>query len=285
MSSPSCKWMLLVILLLVPLRPAAAQRDAACPRGQAKVTQVVEDGTWETADGRTIRSNQCIAVPASIEAGGSGSITIAFGGTDPPSKTYSCENDTGCRVPISAPPKMIPDSGGEAVALKIWASMKQPRLSLSAEKSTMAYVRGGAGRLSDGVVPLTGAQLDLAPAFQNMPEGEYWLQLVPLSVPGKPLGPFHITWNASHSAAVSNSELRPGLYDLVLLEETGEAEGSEAWILAAEPPIYASASADFEAAVKVSARWSRDTAPSALRAILRAYLESLGPQQSGRTAP
>ncbi len=161
----------------------------------------------------------------------------------------------------------------------------KPRLSLSPEKSAMTYVRGGSGRLSDGVVPLNGTQMDLAPAFQKMPEGEYWLRLIPLSVPAKPLGPFHIVWSASHSAILSNPEFRPGLYDLVLLEETGEEEGSQAWIMAAEPPTYGAASADFDDAVKVSAQWSRDASPSALRTILRAYLESLGPQAASRTAP
>ena len=71
----------------------------------------------------------------------------------------------------------------------------------------------------------------------------------------------------------------------MLLEETGEEEGSQAWILAAEPPAYGPASADFGDAVKVSEQWSRDASPSALRTILRAYLESLEPQASGRSAP
>jgi len=285
MSSLLRKWMLLFILLLVPVRLAAGQQDSACPAGQAKVAQVVEDGSWETAEGRAIHAGQCISVPASVEAGAPGSITVFFGGSDPTPKTFSCANEAGCRVPISPPPRTNVSGGVKTGAEKIWASMKTPRLSLLPDRSTMAYVRGGAGRLSDGVVLLTGTQLELAPAFQKMAEGEYWLQLVPLTVPAKPIGPFHIIWNASHSALVSNPELRPGLYDLVLLEETGELEGSEAWILAAEPPLYGSASADFEGAVKVSGQWSSDTAPSALRAILRAYLESLGPQESGRTAP
>jgi hypothetical protein len=285
MSSPPCKWMLLLILLFVPVRLAAGQQGNACPTGQAKVAQVVEDGSWETAEGRTIHAGECISIPVSVEAGAPGSITIFFGGSDPMPKTYSCENEAGCRVLISPPPRTKVSGGTKAGAEKIWAAMKTPRLSLLPDRSTMAYVRGGVGRLSDGVVLLTGTQLELAPAFQTMPEGDYWLRLVPLTVPAKPIGPFHITWNASHSAVVSNPELRPGLYDLVLLEETGEEEGSQAWILAAEPPIYASASADFEAAVKVSAQWSSDTAAGALRAILRAYLESLGPRESGRTAP
>jgi hypothetical protein len=285
MNSPLCKLMLLIALMLVPARFAAAQQTSACAAGHAKVVQVVEEGSWETAEGRTIRSGQCISVPASVEAGAAGSLTIFFGGNDPTPKSYLCENEAGCRVPISAPAKSDLNAGAKARAGKILASLMKPRLSLTPEKGTMAYVRGGEGRLSEGVVPLSGTQLDLAPAFQKMPEGEYWLQLVSLSVPAKAIGPFHIVWSANHSAVVSNPEFRPGLYDLVLLEETGEAEGSQAWILAAEPPAYASAAADFEDAVKVSAQWSRDTSPGALRAILRAYLESLGPQGSGRTAP
>lgn len=280
MNSPLCKSILILILMLVPVRFAAAQQTNACPPGKAKVVQAMEDGSWETAEGRTIRAGQCISVPASVEAGAPGSITIFFGGNDPMPKTYSCENEAGCRVPIALPPKTNVDPSWKIRAHKIEAALNGPRLSLSPEKSTMTYVRGGSGRLSDGVVPLNGTQMDLAPAFQKMPEGEYWLRLVPLSVPAKPLGPFHIVWNAGHSAVVSNPEFGPGLYDLVLLEETGEEEGSQAWILAAEPSAYASESADFADAVKVSARWSRDDSPSALRAILRAYLESLGPQNS-----
>jgi len=285
MNSPLCKLMLLIALMLVPARLAAAQQASACAAGQAKVVQVVEEGSWETAEGRTIRTGQCISVPASVEAGAHGSITIFFGGDEPLPKTYLCENEAGCRVPISAPPKAKHDPAWKVRAEKIEAALMKPRLSLSPEKGAMTYVRGANGRLSDGVVPLTGSQMDLAPAFQKMPEGEYWLQLVPLTVPAKPLGPFHIVWNSSHSAVVSNPEFRPGLYDLVLLEETGEEQGSQAWILAAEPATYASASADFEDAVKVSEQWSSDASPGALRAILRAYLESLGPAGSGRAAP
>ncbi len=279
MRSSLCKSMLLLISMLVPVSLAAAQQSNACPPGKAKVIEAVEDGSWETAEGRTIRAGQCISIPASVEAGAPGSsLTVFFGGSDPMPKTYSCDNEAGCRVPISAPPKTKLDPVWKIRAEKIESAMMKPRLSLSPEKGAMSYVRGGNSRLSDGVVPLTGMQMDLAPVFQKMPAGEYWLQLVPLSVPAKPLGPFHILWNSSHSAVVSNPEFRPGLYDLALLEETGEAEGSQAWILAAEAPAYASASADFEDAVKVSEQWSRDASPAAVRTILRAYLESLGPQ-------
>jgi hypothetical protein len=285
MISPLSKFMLVSIVMLIPAHLAAAQHPNACAPGQAKVIEVVEDGSWETAEGRTIRTGQCISVPASVEAGAQGSITVFFGGDELLPKTYKCENEAGCRVPISAPAKAKHDSAWKVRAEKIEAALMKPRLSLLPEKGAMTFVRGGIGRLSDGVVPLAGAQMDLAPAFQKMPEGEYWLQLVPLSVPSKPLGPFHIVWNSSRSAVISNPEFRPGLYDLVLLEETGEAEGSQAWILAAEPGGYASASADFADAVKVSEQWSRDASPSALHAILRAYLESLGPAGSGHAAP
>ena len=279
------KSVLILLLLLVSARVAAAQHTNACAPGHAKVIQVMEDGNWETAEGRSIRTGQCISVPASVEAGAPGSITIFFGGSDPMPKTFTCENEAGCRVPLAPPPKANADARWRVRAQKIEASLMKPRLSLSPEKGAMTYVRGGSGRLSDGVVPLTGTQMDLSPAFQNMPEGEYWLRLVPLSVPAKPLGPFHIIWSANHAAIVSNPEFSPGLYDLVLLEETGEEEGSRAWILAAEPPAYASSSADFADAVKVSAQWSTDASPSALRTILRAYLESLGPQAAGQSAP
>ena len=287
MNSPLRKSILLLVSVLASAGFASAQQTSgACSAGQVKVIQVVEDGNWETAEGRSIRSGQCIKVPASVEAGAHGSITIFFGGNDPMPKTFPCENEAGCRVPISAPPKSNTDARWRLRAQKIEASLMKPRLSLSPEKSAMTYVRGGSGRLSDGVVPLNGAQMDLAPAFQKMPEGEYWLRLVPLSVPATPLGPFHIVWSANHPAIVSNPEFRPGLYDLVLLEETGEEEGSQAWIMAAEPPAYGAASADFDDAVKVSAEWSRDTSPSALRTILRAYLESLAtPQAADHSAP
>jgi hypothetical protein len=279
MSSPLSKSMLPLILMLAPASLAAAQQSNACPPGKAKVIEAVEDGSWETAEGHTIRAGQCISIPASVEAGAPGSsLTVFFGGSDPLPKTYKCENEAGCRVPVSAPPKTNADPAWKIRAQKIEAALQAPRLSLSPNKSTMTYVRGGEGRLSDGVVPLNGTRLELAPAFQKMPEGEYWLQLVPLTVGAKRIGPFHIIWNANHSAVVSNPAFTPGLYDLVLLEETGEAEGSQAWILAAEPPAYAPESADFEDAMKVSERWSRDASPSAVRAILRAYLESLGPQ-------
>jgi hypothetical protein len=285
MISPLGKSLVLVLAVLASAGFASAQQSSACAVGQAKVIEAAEDGNWETAEGRSIHSGQCIKVPASVEAGAPGSITIFFGGHDPMPETYSCKNEAGCRVPISAPPKSNSDPRWKARAQKIEASLMKPRLSLSPEKSAMTYVRGGSGRLSDGVVPLNGAQMDLAPAFQKMPDGEYWLRLVPLSVPAKPLGPFHIVWSANHPAIVSNPEFRPGLYDLVLLEETGEEEGSQAWIMAAEPQDYGAASADFEDAVKLSEQWSRDTSPSALRTILRAYLESLRPRAADRSEP
>ena len=279
--------MSLLALLAAPLaagQAAGTKPSSSCSSGQAAVVQVLEEDTWETSDGKTIRKGQCIAVDASVETGSTGSLTVFFGGKNPLPKTFSCENATGCRVQVSAPEEQLVDSAARRVAEKLWSTLSKPHLSRTPDRHTETYSRGVEGRLMDSVVRLTGAQLDLAPALRKLATGNYFVSLDSLSASRKSVGPLRVAWNGSAPALVSTPQFAPGLYDLQLLEENGDPAGSEAWIFATPPADYASASADFEAAVDLSATWAASASPSAIRTILRIYLESLASSESGSSA-
>jgi hypothetical protein len=92
--------MSLLALLAAPLaagQAAGTKPSSNCGSGQAAVVQVLEEDTWETSDGKTIRKGQCIAVDASVETGSTGSLTVFSAGR--------------IRCPRLSPVRMPPDAG------------------------------------------------------------------------------------------------------------------------------------------------------------------------------
>ena len=119
------------------------------------------------------------------------------------------------------------------------------------------------GELTDGVVELRGEQIDLSTVFQKSDKGEYHLRLRSLArdnkqAAGKRLGPVVFNWQAAHPAKVSIPDLKPGLYELTLLEQlnnTYTASGVTAWVLVKPNASYRRTSETFQAAVQMTKKW------------------------------
>jgi hypothetical protein len=104
------------------------------------------------------------------------------------------------------------------------------------EKYMVAASRGIEPGLVDAVVAQQDSSVDLSPAFRELPAAQYWVKLEPV--------------NADNSRPASA-------------------------ILISPPEKDSSTSQAFQLAVQKSATWPDAMDPSAVRAMLRAYLESL----------
>ncbi len=141
----------------------------------------------------------------------------------------------------------------------------------------VAASRGIEPGLVDTVVLLEDRQLDLAPAFREMSDGQYWVKLSLINGNGAgPVGgPLAVQYTSHHPASASAPTTQPGLYRLSLVDKNGASAGSDCWILVTSRETYSAKSQAFEGATQKSSKWPQDMDPSAVRALLRAYLESL----------
>jgi hypothetical protein len=191
-----------------------------------------------------------------------------------PSRDASCAGHPAdrCAIPLD-PTKWKSNGSGLG---NLWVAVRK-LFTGDPEKYIVAASRGLEPGLVDTVVPLEDHKIDLAAAFSEMSGGKYWVSLTPLngSASAAATGPFEVQYSAHHSALVSAPAIQPGLYRLVLTDQAGAPGGSDSWILVSAPRNFSSASPAFRAAVEKSSGWPPDMDPSAVRALLRAYLESL----------
>ncbi len=191
-----------------------------------------------------------------------------------PSRDSSCAGHAADRCAVPLDPTKWKSTG--STLGNLWAAVRK-LFTGDPEKYMVAASRGLESGLVDTVVPLEDHKIDLAPAFNEMNPGQYWVNLVPLksSASATASGPLEVQFAANHSAMVAAPALQPGLYRLILVDQAGAPAGSDCWILVSTPGNFTSASQAFHAAVKKSSTWPKDMDPSAVHALLRAYLESL----------
>jgi len=147
------------------------------------------------------------------------------------------------------------------------------------ERYMVASSRGIEAELVDAVVQLQNGQVDLSAAFQTMPVGKYFVEFLPVTNPHARPEPVPVMVAKGQKAGAPASSLGPGLYELLLVDEKGEPAGSDSWILVANSTTYATKAADYEKAERQSTKLPPEMDPSATRAILRAYLESLSEEK------
>lgn len=157
---------------------------------------------------------------------------------------------------------------------------------------TVPRSRGEEVVLLEAVVPLKEGKVDLSPVFKKAKKGLYNLQYRSVSrgetAAGKWSEPVAYDWSPGKPASVSIPDLKPGLYELNLLEKRGEyfdRTDSEAWILVSDPVRYEKDAASFEKARALTAKWSGEVDPNDLRGFLRAHLDHLDMQKSGKQKP
>jgi hypothetical protein len=131
----------------------------------------------------------------------------------------------------------------------------------------------------EAVVVLERGAVDLGPVFETMPESRYHLRFSPVrqDATRKKFDPFVFDWRKGASSKVTVAGLTPGLYRILLLDESKDDEptGADAWILVSDAGQFPKVSAKFQQAVEWSREWHEGSARRAERTFLRAYLDSL----------
>lgn len=147
------------------------------------------------------------------------------------------------------------------------------------ERYMVASSRGIEADLTDAVVQLQNGQVELSAAFRTMPAGKYFVEFLPVNDAHARPSPVPVVVAKGQKASAPAPSLGPGLYEILLVDEKGEPAGSDAWILAANSATYATKAADYQKAEAESAKLPPEMDPSATRAVLRAYLESLSEEK------
>ena len=266
----------LALFIAVPITVTLA---VASDHREHEVVVVSIAGDWKYEDAR-VTFGQSLAAKGCLY-GSDGSVVLQSDekGASPhpfvcekPSRDSGCQghNSDRCAVPLD-PGKWKPTGGSWG---NFWEAVKQ-LFTGDPEKYMVAASRGIEPGLEDAVVPLQGHNLDLAPAFRELGAGWYGITSSPVAASKTTNSTFELRFVPHNPAVVSAPAIQPGLYRLTLVDKTGAPAGSDCWVLISSPENYSSASDAFQRAVEKSAKWPEDMDPSAVRALLRAYLESL----------
>jgi len=198
-----------------------------------------------------------------------------------PSRDSQCRGFESDRCAVPLDPTRWTKSG--TAASNLWASVTH-LLTGDPEKYMVAASRGIEPGLEDTVVLLQGQSVDLAAAFLEMAAGHYWMQVSSTDGQFRPVNTFELQFAPHHPAVISGSSLHPGVYRVVLVDKSGSPAGSDCWILISAVENYSSTSRAFQDALRDSQSWPEGMDPSATRALLRVYLESLA-ISSGKKQP
>jgi len=231
-------------------------------------------GEWKMGD-RTISLGDKIArvnLPTSpLPTTPTGTVTVWF--VDEKPTLYSCEGES-CHITTSTCDK--PKDSSRGLVARLFG--EEPKRYFTAAS------RGLDPDLKEAVLSLSGSQVDIAAAMTDLSPGVYWVRFESLHGDGVRTKPAQVQWHAAKPAVVSAIGLRPGVYRLSLLEESGDPMDSDAWILVSKPSEYSTVSMKFHEVVNTVAAWPAETDPTAIRAVLRASLEALA-DEDGSTKP
>lgn len=260
---------------------------AFAPRVHAQGKVVGMRGDW-IANGEKIEaSGKSLAAGSKIQRQSSSPqdyIVIADASSGKTLASRRCSVVVDCNQPF-----ILPQSSRSTVFSIILDAATR---LLWGERGKYALVRSRSEdvALLDAVVPLKEGKVDLSPVFKKAKKGLYNLQYRSVSRGGETAAgksPWRIAydWTPGKPASVSIPNLKPGLYELDLLEKAGEdfePTGTGAWILVSQPAGYKKDAASFEEATTLTAQWSGEVAPNDSRSFLRAYLDHLNLQKSGK---
>lgn len=174
-----------------------------------------------------------------------------------------------CAVPLN--PEKWPKTGGWG---DTWEALSR-FLTKDPDKYMVAASRGVEPGLDDAVVSQQAGGVDLGAAFREMEAGHYWIQISAATKTAQPVKTFELQFAPHGPALITAPSLQPGLYKVVLVDKAGGPAGSDCWILLSTLENYPAWSKAFQNAASESSKWSEAMDPSATRALLRAYLESL----------
>ncbi len=186
-----------------------------------------------------------------------------------------------CRVDL----QRVRDKTGIRAWLGVSFTALLSVVSAQPDKYMVAASRGGESELADGVVPLEDGRIDLRAIFRDLDPGTYDVEMAPLASLPLQGPPLRVVVAKGQAARIETRGAAPGVYNLSLVTEKGEPGDSACWVLVASPPDYAKQSAAFARAVSEAAKFPEEMDPSATRALLRAYMESLASAKQGAARP
>jgi hypothetical protein len=207
---------------------------------------------------------------------GSGSLSIWV--PNAPGKqlqTLNCPAESGCKITIALPNQTV---GADPKSMS--AKLRALGDFLAApEIPEMAVSRGLEAQLINSVLLLASAGVELAPALEGMPEGQYWIAVESLGTHQKIVMPVKVQWRPGEAVVIWDVHLKPGLYSLIQTDQTGMPVDSQAWILVCDAKTYGQRAADYKNAVELSRQWT-DADAAAVQVLLHAYMESLSEARS-----
>jgi hypothetical protein len=280
MSTTSAVFRIALVLAAFTSVALAAQSDQP-----ERVVIISLTGDWKL-DGATVVFGQRLPAQGCL-FGSEGSVVLQSekkGGSpqpficEKPSRDSSCTGHQSSRCAVPLDPRNWRASGGGLG--NIWDAVSH-LFTGEPDKYMVAASRGMEPGLVDTVVALQNGGVDLSPAFRELPAGQYWVRLETVNGSKPAGGILELRFVPQHATVVPGAAIRTGLYRLILVDKSGEPAGSDSWTLISPPEKYSSTSQAFQLAVQRSSTWPDAMDPSAVRALLRAYLESLaisGPQ-------
>lgn len=188
---------------------------------------------------------------------------------------------SGCAVDLDH----VRDKKGIMATIGASFSALMSTVTAQPDKYMVAASRGADSELADAVISLDSGQIDLQAVFREMDPGVYYVEMTPLSSASLQAPPSRVNFAKGQSAPIAARGVQPGIYKLALVTEKGEPGDSDCWILVVASPEYPQTSAAFAHAVSESAKLPEEMDAGATRALLRAYLESLGDTKAGASRP
>jgi hypothetical protein len=137
------------------------------------------------------------------------------------------------------------------------------------------------GLLREAVVQMKDEQVDLGPVFVEMKDGDYRVsidQAMSKRTDGTSPRQLEVK-RESGSVTTKNANLRPGVYEVVLLEKRGalyQPTLVTAWFLVVSSDRHAKIDAQFSEITKLTATWKDQIDEGTRRSFLRASLLGLG---------
>lgn len=279
MSTTSAIFRIALVLAAFASIALAAQSDQS-----ERIVVISLTGDW-TLDGATVVFGQRLPAQGCLFAS-DGSVVLQSDKKgsaaqpficEKPSRDSSCAGHQSARCAVPLNPRNWKVSGGGLG--NVWDAVVH-LFTGDPEKYMVAASRGIEPALVDTVVARQNGTVDLGPAFRELPAGQYWVKLEAVNGSKPAGGILALQFVPQHPAVVLASSIQPGLYRLVLVDKAGAPADSDCWILISPPDKYTAASHAFQLAVQRSSTWPDAMDPSAVRALLRAYLESLSPSGS-----
>jgi hypothetical protein len=182
----------------------------------------------------------------------------------------------GIRLPASSPQKGYLSQAYDSVMGLIWGSPSKYSIHRS---------RSGE-ELADGIIKIEYGKLDLKGVLKK--QGKYNLRwrTIPLSE-GEKVGSWiettAVEWSDNNSPGFSTEILKPGLYEVNLLETRGNSlQGTQtsAWVLIADTDAYKKNVDSLRMVSEMTKKWEGKVSDTNIKTFIRAYLEQLARQNS-----